>query len=385
MGTTYRAAIIGHTGQGNYGHGLDTVYRDVDEVEVVAVADPDPEGLEAAVGRTGARAGYADYREMLRAERVDLVNICPRVVTPHAEMAVAAAEAGARGIFCEKPVAATLAEADAMLAVCKERNVRVAVAHRRANPYEQHAKRLVDAGEIGRVQVLRARGKWDHRCGAEDLAVLGPHMMDSMRYFAGADVEWAHAHVTLGGREIGLGDVREGNEGIGPIAGDALEAYYVFANGVTAHFESRPGDTAAGVNSRSFGFEVHGSEGVVSLRNSPNGEMYIHRHGMFIPDGEVPWERVLLDDWEAVPAAERTHHSNVMIVRELVAAVEGGRDVVQASSGEDARAALEMVMAVHESARVRGRVAFPLANRENPYDVWRRSGREPAAPAGGTR
>ena len=44
----YKAAIIGHTGQGNYGHGLDVVYADMPEVEVVAVADPDPEGLAAA-------------------------------------------------------------------------------------------------------------------------------------------------------------------------------------------------------------------------------------------------------------------------------------------------------------------------------------------------
>ena len=375
MSTTYRAAIIGHTGQGNYGHGLDTVYKDVEGVEVVAVADPDPEGLKAAVERTGAPAGYADYREMLQKEQVDLVNICPRVVTPHAEMAVAAAQAGVKGIFCEKPVAATLAEADAMLALCKERNVKVAVAHRRANPYEQYGKKLVEAGEIGRLQVLRARGKWDRRCGAEDLAVLGPHMMDSMRYFAGADVAWAHAHITQDGREVGLEDVRQGNEGIGPIAGDALEAYYVFANGVTAHFESRPGDTSAGVNSRSFGFEAHGTEGVIALRNSPNGEMYIHRHGLFIPDGKVAWERVLLDEWEAVPENERTHRSNVLIVRELIQAIEEGRDVVEASSGDDARAALEMVMAVHESQRVQGRVPFPMANRENPYDVWRTHGR----------
>jgi len=372
MSKKYRAAIIGHTGQGNYGHGLDTVYADMPEVEVVAVADPDPDGLKAACERTGASRPYADYREMLKKERVELVNICPRVVTPHAEMAIAAAEAGAQGIFCEKPVAASLAEADAMLETCARHNTKVAVAHRRANPYEQHAKKLVDAGEIGPLQMLRARGKWDHRAGAEDLAVLGPHMMDSMRYFAGADVAWAHAHIAQDGREITLDDVREGNEGIGPIAGNSLEAYYVFANGVTAHFESRPGDTTAKLNSRSFGFEAHGSKGIISLRNSPNGEMYIHRHGLFIPDGKVPWERILLDEWEAIPTNERTHHSNVLIVRELIQAIEEDRDVIEASSGKDARAALEMVMAVHESQRLQGRVPFPMANRENPYEVWRR-------------
>jgi predicted dehydrogenase len=372
MSTQYRAAIIGHTGQGNYGHGLEMVYGQMPEVEVAAVADPDPEGLAAAGERTGAARGYADYREMLEKEDVELVNVCPRVVTPHAEMAIAAAEAGARGIFCEKPVSASLAEADAILETCERYNVKMAVAHRRANPYEQHAKRLVDAGEIGQLQVLRGRGKWDQRAGAEDLAVLGPHMMDSMRYFAGADVAWAHAHITQDGLEVTLDDVHEGNEGIGLIAGNSLAAYYVFANGITAHFESRPGDTTAKVNSRWFGFEVHGTEGVIALRNSPNGEMYMHRHGMFIPDGRVQWERVLIEEWEAIPEAERTHHSNVLIARELIQAIEEDRDVVEASSGRDARAALEMIMAVHESHRMQGRVRFPLVNRENPYEVWRR-------------
>lgn len=372
MSAHYRAVIIGHTGEGDYGHGLDIVYDDVPEVEVVAVADPDAEGLATARERIGAANAYADYREMLEREEFDLVNVCPRVVTPHAAMVIAAAEAGARGIFCEKPLAASLGEADAMMAACAARNVKVAVAHRRANPYEQYGKKLVDEGAIGQLQVLRARGKWDRRHGAEDLAVLGPHMMDSLRYFAGADVAWAHAHVSQDGREVVLDDVREGNEGIGLIAGSSIAAYYAFTNGVTAHFESQPGHTEAKVNSRWFGFDAHGTEGIISLRNSPNGEMYIYRNGMFIPDGKVEWERVLLDDWEAIAPHDRTHHSNISIVRELMHAIEEDRDVVEASSGRDALAALEMIMAVHESQRIKGRVEFPLANRENPYEVWRR-------------
>ena len=54
MGKQYKAVLIGHTGQGNYGHGLDMVDSDRPEVDVVAVADPDAEGLAAAAQRTGA-------------------------------------------------------------------------------------------------------------------------------------------------------------------------------------------------------------------------------------------------------------------------------------------------------------------------------------------
>ena len=49
----YRVAVIGHTGHGNYGHGIDTVWNAFSQMEVVAVADPDEKGRAAAV--TGAR------------------------------------------------------------------------------------------------------------------------------------------------------------------------------------------------------------------------------------------------------------------------------------------------------------------------------------------
>jgi predicted dehydrogenase len=363
----YSAAIIGHTGEGDYGHGLDTVYGDMPEVEVMAVADADEEGLAAAGERTGARRLYADYRVMLGKEKVDLVNIGPRAVGERVDMVTACAEAGVRAVFCEKPMAATLREADTMLEACERHGMKMAVAHRRANPYEQHAKELVDLGEIGELQVIRAHGKWDRRSGAEDLAVLGTHMMDSMRYLAGADVEWVHGHITQDGREVTAADAREGAEGIGRIAGNRVAAYYVFANGVTGHFESNPGDTQRRLNSRWLGFEAHGTQGIITVRNSPEGEMYLYRCGLWVPDGAVQWERVLLEQWEQIPQGERTHRSNQIIVRELIEAMEAGTQVVEASSGYDARAALEMIMAVHESQRLQGRVSLPLTNRDNPY------------------
>lgn len=367
MSAKYRAAIIGHTGAGDYGHGLDLVYADMPEVDVVAVADADEAGLTAASERTSATNAYADYRNMLDKEKVDLVNIGPRVLGERVDMVTASAEAGVRGIFCEKPLAATLREADAMLEVCERHGVKMAVAHRRANPYEQYAKKLVASGEIGELQVIRAHGKWDRRSGAEDLAVLGTHMMDSMRYLAGADVDWVHGHITQDGREVTAADVHEGNEGIGLIAGNRLAAYYVFENGVTGHFESNPSNTERGLNSRWFGFEAYGTEGIISLRNSPEAEMYWYRGGLWIPDDAVGWERVLVEEWEQIPPKDRTHHSNMLIACELIEAMDEGHEVVEASSGYDARAALEMIMAVHESQRVQGRVQLPLANRDNPY------------------
>src|SRR6266542_2509170 len=77
---TYRACVIGNTGRGGYGHGLDVCFQKVPGVKVVAVADPDAGGRAQTLKKTGALDGYADWREMLEKEHPDLVSIGPRWV-----------------------------------------------------------------------------------------------------------------------------------------------------------------------------------------------------------------------------------------------------------------------------------------------------------------
>ena len=105
--------------------------------------------------------------------------------------------------------------------------------------------------------------------------------------------------------------------------------------------------------------------------------MYIYPYGQWIPDKKAgKWERVLLDEWENGPYGtlrsddEALHLSNRIVATELVKAVLQDREVQSVSSGLDGRAALEMIMAVHESNRLGTRVTFPLLNRENPYRTW---------------
>src|SRR5690606_32760507 len=74
----YRVAVIGRTGRGDYGHDLDTVWLDMPEAEIVAVADESETGRAKAKERLKASAAYADYREMLRKEKPDLVSVAPR-------------------------------------------------------------------------------------------------------------------------------------------------------------------------------------------------------------------------------------------------------------------------------------------------------------------
>src|SRR5438045_2087922 len=73
-----KAAIIGHTGRGDYGHGMDICFTNVPGIEVVAVADPDEVGRAKAATNAKAARQYADYHEMLAKEKPDLVGVAPR-------------------------------------------------------------------------------------------------------------------------------------------------------------------------------------------------------------------------------------------------------------------------------------------------------------------
>ncbi len=118
----YRAAIIGRTGGGDYGHGYDQIFKGLENVDVEAIADRDPAGLQKAAARCGARRQYTDYREMLEKEKPDLVSIAPRHPDCHPELALAAI-AVCRGIFIEKPFTETAAAADQILAAAEKRGV----------------------------------------------------------------------------------------------------------------------------------------------------------------------------------------------------------------------------------------------------------------------
>src|SRR5262249_53184611 len=123
----YRAAVIGRTGRGNYGHGLDVSLLGQPRLTVVAVADEDPEGRAPAARRLGVARASADYREMLAREKPQFVAVAPRWLDGHRDMAVACAERGIH-VFCEKPMAPTLADCDAIVAACERAHVKMAVA-----------------------------------------------------------------------------------------------------------------------------------------------------------------------------------------------------------------------------------------------------------------
>src|SRR5262249_3733790 len=233
MAKNYRVAVIGRPGKGNYGHGLDTVGLELDNVEVVAVADENEKGRSAAASRLKAKHAYADYREMLAKEKPQIVSVADRWLDAHRDMVVACAEAGA-SIFLEKPMCRTLAEADQMVAACERHHVKLAIAHQtRYSPRLTRVKEIITGGQLGDLLELRGRGKEDARGGGQDLMVLGTHIMDLMRFLTG-DPRWCFARVSRNGRPVTRADVQEGAEGIGPIAGDRIMATYGLDNEVPA-------------------------------------------------------------------------------------------------------------------------------------------------------
>ena len=118
----YRAAAIGHTGAGNYGHGLHLAYRRLENVEFIAISDPDPVGREKASMETNALRNYTDYREMLEKEDLDIVSVCPRWVTDHVEMVLACLKSGCH-VYCEKPMTENLADGDLIVETAKDRKI----------------------------------------------------------------------------------------------------------------------------------------------------------------------------------------------------------------------------------------------------------------------
>jgi predicted dehydrogenase len=364
----YRAALIGHTGAGNYGHEWDTTFNGFDSVEVAAVADVNEAGRRKAVERSHAKRAYADYREMLQKEKPDLVVICPRTLDLRLEMITAAAKAGAH-ILVEKPLAKNLTEADAMVTVAAERRIKVAVGLvMRTAPVIRRARDMVAAGEIGVLQEIRARGKEDRRAGGEDMVVLGSHLFDLMRLFAG-DPRWVFAHVSEDGREIDRAHARVPTEPVGPVAGNQIAAIFSFDHGVHGYFGSKTSDVLTG---KRFGLYLYGSKGIIFLpiTEYPGAEPLLLRSDTWRPDdrgGE--WRRIEQPPNERVDTRQQ---ANARMAMDLIDAIE--KDRQPACSVADGRWAVEMTQGVYLSQMSGGRVEFPLKDRRFPLTEQRSNG-----------
>ncbi|MBL9202501.1 MAG: Gfo/Idh/MocA family oxidoreductase [Opitutaceae bacterium] len=360
-----KAAIIGHTGRGNFGHGLDLIFGNRRDVQVIAVADPDEAGRAKAQRAARAVRAYADYREMMEHERPELVSVAPRWTLEHHAMVSAALAAGAH-VYCEKPFMHTLAEADDVIMQAARSARRIAVAHQgRVAPATLLLKRRVDEGMIGDLLEIRVHGKQDRRAGGEDMLVLGTHQFDIVRFVVG-DPLWCTARIRHQGREAVRADARPATEGIGLVLGDEIEAMFAFPRGVNVHYTSRAGRAAS---AGPWGLEFIGTHGRLRMLSDPSPRVFVARETAIGSSGQVR-EWLPLSDATTESADGRDLSitaANRRVVDDWLAAIAGFREPV--CSGHAAMKSLEMIHAVFVAGLTGGRVAFPLRDRGHPLSV----------------
>ncbi|WP_158888457.1 Gfo/Idh/MocA family protein [Amycolatopsis anabasis] len=169
---------------------------------LVALGGRDPRRTKEAAAKLGWESVATDWRALVARDDVDLVDICTPGDT-HAEIAIAALAAG-KHVLCEKPLANTVAEAEAMTEAADRaarRGIRSMVAfnYRRA-PALALARRLVADGRLGRIRQVRAVYLQDwlsdpdapmtwrlrrDRAGSGALGDLGAHIVDAAQFVTG--------------------------------------------------------------------------------------------------------------------------------------------------------------------------------------------------------
>jgi len=306
-------------------------------LELVALSDLDRGRLELYGEKFHVRGRYEDYREMLAREKLDVLSVCTWNDT-HREIVEQAVSAGVKAIFCEKPVAESLASADAILRCCGEAGVLLLVDHqRRFDRFHQRVACFIREGQLGRIQQITCY----YTAG---IANTGTHLLDLLRFFCG-EVEWVQAVASRNSSPNssdpnldGLVQFREGLLAV--LQACDVRDYTIFEVNLLG--------TLGRLRIMSHGFEAQFEEARESARFSGYRELYA---------SAVPFEANGTREY----MLQAMNH-----LRECLAT--RGRPV---SSGEDGRAALEIICALRESAESGGRrVDLPL--RESSFVICSR-------------
>ncbi len=187
-------------------------YQANPDAQICGVFDLDADRAAGVAAKYGANA-YASAEEMFADPKIEAVSICAANFA-HADLSIKALEAG-KHVLCEKPMAITLAECEAMLAAAKKAGKRLVIGqNQRLAGAHVKAKALLDAGEIGSVISFRTAfghggpetwsitpGKdvWffdKKRAAMGAMADLGIHKTDLIRFLLGQDVTRVTASLT---------------------------------------------------------------------------------------------------------------------------------------------------------------------------------------------
>jgi len=169
--------------------------------KLVAVVSRDPARASAFATKFGAQHAYTSFEEMLRNPEVTVVAIhTPN--SQHAEQAIAAARAG-KHVFCDKPMATSVADAQRIVKECDQAGVKLGVTfHNRYMPCFIETKRVIDSGEIGQVLLvqleasaganpLSTRSTWRTDPAVAVLGTtmnVGVHVYDILRHMLASEI-----------------------------------------------------------------------------------------------------------------------------------------------------------------------------------------------------
>ena len=326
----YRAALIGC---GNIARAHAQGYKGVERIDLVAGADPDEQKGRVFAEQFDIPQMYADYREMLDAEKPDIVSICTWHPL-HAEMTIAAAARHPRAILCEKPMATSLGEAEEMIVACRRNDVKLAVGfQRRFTAAWTRARELIAAGTVGKVKrVSHAR--------LTGLLNATSHGLDCMRYILGdPEVQWVFAQVE---RKTDRYERSIRCE-------DCIGGFLYFDGDVQVNFQTDM------VGDQKWAF-VQGAEGMLDFDDG-----WVR----YFNSESGGWRDVELEPVDVMAAQ----------ARELVDWIEGHCE--HRGHAGNGLWSMQMMMGAYESARLHERVYLPVQTRANPLDLMVESGHLP--------
>jgi predicted dehydrogenase len=342
--TAYRVGIIGcgrpWKSEGASGFGMGHYhargYQASPDAAIVALADLSQENARAFQAEHGGDQIYQDYREMLKKERLDIVSICtwPHL---HAEMVIAAAEAGVRAIHCEKPMAPTFGEARRMVESCRQHGTQLTFNHqRRFGKAYQTARELLRSGAIGQLERMEAT--------CPNMFDWGTHWFD-MLFFYNDDTpaEWVLGQIDLRGVHKVFGVSIEGQ-------GLSLFQYRNGVQGMLITQADAPGPWRA-TN------RLIGSDGTIEVTLGDGPPLRVWGRG------QSSWQEVDLPDRETSDLEAPIQ----LGILDLIESLKAGRE--PELSGRKALQATELIFATYESSRRRGRVDLPLEIDDSPLQA----------------
>ncbi len=341
-----RAAIIGAgrprrtkgaTGFGmayNHAKGFEAA----EDCELVAVADTRRENAEAFARDHAGVAPYESYEEMLKREKPDIVSICLWTHL-HAPVAFDCMAAGVKAIHCEKPMAATFGDARRMVEAADARGVQLTFNHQmRFGQAYREAKRLLDAGEIGKPLLFEA--------SFNDLLDSGTHSLDMIFYYNDqTPAEWV----------IGQIDLRSDRGSFGVRREDQSITQFRFKNGAYGLLITGEGADVVGCMSR-----IVGTEGVIEVGWGHPPDLKALR---LRRESRAGWEEPRIE--QSLSGPDMLVGALTRAMLEVIDAFRTGRR--SELDCHNALQATEIVFATYESSRRRARVDLPLTIDDSPF------------------